>query len=253
MKLRSEQFFSLAEQGIQDASLQKNLAVFRDLVPDARDKAIARMEDYAEHRQELKQIKNATLANLGHYLEQFEKNLLATGGHLHWARSTEDLNNIVVDLCRQANAKNIVKGKSMVSEECGLLQALIAAGFDTVETDLGEYIIQLAEEPPSHITGPAIHKTFAQVVELFRQHHPLGERELDTTKKVMAEARTVLRDKFIKADVGITGANYFIAETGTVGLVTNEGNGDLCSSLPNIHIVVTSIEKVVPDFATAMA
>jgi len=253
LKVRSQQFFPLAEQGIHDASLQKNLAVFRDFVPGAREKAIARMEDYAEHRQELKQIKNATLANLGHYLEEFEKNLIDAGGQLHWASGPNDLNNIVVELCREAGARNIVKGKSMVSEECGLLQALVEAGFDTVETDLGEYIIQLAEEPPSHITGPAIHKTFEQVVDLFQQHHDLGERELDTTKKVMAEARNVLRDKFINADVGITGANYLIAATGTVGLVTNEGNGDLCSTLPKVHIVVTSIEKVVPDFAAAMA
>jgi len=253
VKLRSNDFFPLAEQGIRDASLQKNLAVFRDFVPDARAKAIARMEAYPERRQALKQLKNATLANLGYYLQQFEENCIATGGQVHWASNAQDLINIVVDLCRAVDAKRIVKGKSMVSEECGFLQALEDAGFDTVETDLGEYIIQLAEEPPSHITGPAIHKNFEQVVDLFRTYHDLGERELDTTKQVMAEARTVLRDKFIHADVGITGSNYIIANTGTVGLVTNEGNGDLCSSLPKVHIVVTSIDKVVPDITAALA
>lgn len=253
MKLRSEQFYRLAEQGMRDKSLQKNLAVFRDFVPGAREKAIARVENYSQHRHELKQVKNATLANLSDHLAEFEKNLLLRGGCIHWAETADDLNKIVVAICQAANARNIVKGKSMISEECGLLQSLQDAGFDTVETDLGEYIIQLAGEPPSHITGPAIHKTFDQVVDLFQQHHPLGERELDTTQKVMAEARFVLRDKFINADIGITGANYLIADTGTVGLVTNEGNGDLCSTLPKIHIVVTSIEKVVPDFKTAMA
>ena len=253
MKLRSTEFFSLAEIGIHDPSLQKNLGVFRDFVPGAREKAIGRMENYAALRQQLKQIKNYVLANLGDYLEKFESQVIAAGGHVHWARNAEDLNNIVINLCRAQNARTIVKGKSMVSEECGLLHALTDSGFDTVETDLGEYIIQLAQEPPSHITGPAIHKTFDQVVELFQQHHHLGERHLSDTKTVMAEARTVLREKFLNADVGITGANYLIAETGTVGLVTNEGNGDLCSTLPKTHIVVTSIDKVVPDFNTAMA
>ena len=253
MKLRSNEFFPLAEQGIKDASLQKNLAVFRDFVPDARAKAITRMENYPHRRQTLKQVKNAALANLAAYLEQFEQHCTRAGGQVHWASNAEQLNGIVIDICRSVQARTIVKGKSMVSEECALLAALVDAGFDTVETDLGEYIIQLADEPPSHITGPAIHKTFEQVVDLFQEHHQLGQRELDTTKKVMAEARTILRDKFVHADVGITGANYLIADTGTVGLVTNEGNGDLSSSLPKVHIVITSIEKVVPNYASAMA
>jgi L-lactate dehydrogenase complex protein LldF len=253
MKLRSNQFFPLAEKGMADKALQRNMAVFRDLIPAAREKAVARLEDYPSKRQELKRVKNATLDKLPQYLEQFEQNLLRNGGQIHWAETADDLNRTVIDICRTANAKNIVKGKSMVSEETGLLTALTQAGLNTVETDLGEYIIQLAEEPPSHIIGPAIHKTFEQVVDLFKQHHNLRERELDSVKKVMAEARSVLRDKFLTADVGITGANYLVANTGTVGLVTNEGNGDLCSTLPKIHIVVTSIEKVVPDMNAAMA
>lgn len=253
MKQRSDQFFPLAEKGMQDASLQKNLSVFRDYIPKARDKAVGRMERYPQSRQALKKAKDDILNALPQYLSQFEQNVNDSGGHVHWACTGDDLNQIVLDICRQAKAKNIVKGKSMISEETGLLHALESAGFETVETDLGEYIIQLADEPPSHIIGPAIHKTVDQVIELFKQHHQLGDRDIDTPKKIMAEARTVLRDKFLKADVGITGANYLIADSGTIGLVTNEGNGDLSSTLPNTHIVVTSIEKVVPNFETAMA
>lgn len=253
MKLKSQQFINAANQGMKDPDLQRTLKFFRNYVPDARAKAIARMENYDALRQQIKQQKNTILDNLGHYLRQFEEQVQSRGGKVHWAETADDLNQIVLTICREKNAKNVVKGKSMVSEETGLLHSLESNGFNTVETDLGEYIIQLADEPPSHITGPAIHKSVEQVIDLFKQHHQLGERELDTPKSVMAEARTVLREKFIQADVGITGANYLIAETGTVGLVTNEGNGDLSSTLPNTHIVVTSIEKVVPDFATAMA
>lgn len=253
MKIRSDQFFPLAQKGMNDASLQKNLSLFRNYIPQARLKAVGRMENYPQSRQDLKQIKNSVLNDLPKYLQQFETKVQQSGGHVHWASTPDDLNDIVLSLCRDVGAKNIVKGKSMISEETALLHALENAGFDTVETDLGEYIIQLAEEPPSHIIGPAIHKTVEQVIDLFKQHHDFGDRDISTPKKIMAEARNVLREKFINADVGITGANYLIADSGTVGLVTNEGNGDLCSTLPKTHIVVTSIEKVVPDFNAAMA
>ncbi len=253
MDVKSEQFLEGAAKGLADPNLQKTLGVFRNFAPLARAKTVERMENFAELKQWAKQAKDHALDNLAEHLIIFEEQVKQQGGHVHWAETPEQLNAIVLDICRAQNAKKVVKGKSMISEECQLLAALTEAGLETIETDLGEYIIQLAEEPPSHIIGPAIHKTVEQVVALFRQHHDMGERSLDTPKQIMAEARAMLREHFLTADVGITGANYLIAETGTVGLVTNEGNGDLCSTLPNTHIVVTSIEKVVPDFATAMA
>ncbi|GAB1261114.1 LutB/LldF family L-lactate oxidation iron-sulfur protein [Aurantivibrio plasticivorans] len=246
-------FVARADIGLSDAPLQKNLSIFRNFSPLARAKTLARMDNVEQLRAWTKERKNFALDNLADLLEQFEAEVTKLGGQVHWAETTDDLNQIVIDICKQRQAEKIVKGKSMVSEEAQLTHALIDAGFDTLETDLGEYIIQLAEEPPSHIIGPAIHKTFEQVVELFEQHHPLGERDLPDAKAVMFEARQLLREKFLEADIGITGANYLIAESGTVGLVTNEGNGDLCSSLPKTHIVVTSIDKIVPDFDTAMA
>jgi len=154
----------------------------------------------------------------------------------------------VLDICRRAGAKMVAKGKSMVGEEIAVNDALEAAGFEVVETDLGEYIIQIAHEPPSHIIAPAVHKTRAQIARLFEDlHHQPGlTRPLETVPQIVDEARQILRDKFLSADVGITGANFLIAETGSTVIVTNEGNGDLSATLPRVHIVLASIEKVVP-------
>ncbi|NNF96662.1 MAG: lactate utilization protein, partial [Halobacteria archaeon] len=163
--------------------------------------------------------------------------------------------DIIVGLCRQAHAKKVTKGKTMVGEEVGLNEALQQAGISPIETDLGEYIIQLAEEPPSHIIAPAIHKTREQITALFKQHHARYglTQPLETVPAIVNEARQVLRQEFIQADVGITGANLLIAATGSTVLVTNEGNGDLTASLPRVHIVIASIEKVVPTLEDATA
>ncbi len=253
MDVRSQEFIARSNDGMADPSLQKNLGIFRHFSPIVRQKAVNNLDDFEGLRQWTKEAKDKTLENLGKHLATFEKNVIASGGQVHWAQTPEDANAIIVEICRQKNAKNIAKGKSMISEEIALNDALRKNNFNPIETDLGEYIIQLANEPPSHIIGPAIHKTFEQVVDLFQKYHDLGPRNLDSVKSVMKEARGILRNQFLSADVGITGANYLIAETGTVGLVTNEGNGDLVSTLPKTHIVLTSIEKVVPDFKTAMA
>jgi L-lactate dehydrogenase complex protein LldF len=186
-------------------------------------------------------------------LERFESHAIASGGHVHWARTPEEARDIVVGICRAANAQCITKGKSMVGEEVGINDALEELGAEVVETDLGEYIIQLAKEPPSHIIAPAIHKTKNQITDLFHQHHQKYGLNKPVTEipDIVNEARKVLRDKFVSADVGITGANFLIAETGSTVIVTNEGNGDLTSTLPRVHIVTTSIEKVVPTLEDA--
>jgi len=204
-------------------------------------------------REEAKVLKNHVLENLDHYLLAYEASVQKNGGQVHWANSSADANDIIVDICKSVNAKTVTKGKSMVGEEANLNGALQEAGLEPIETDLGEYIIQLAKEAPSHIIAPAIHKTKEQVSDLFHEHHAkygLTEKLIDRTALVN-EARTVLREKFRAADVGITGANFLIAETGQHVLVTNEGNGDLTSNLPRVQIVIVGIEKVVPTLEDA--
>ena len=215
---------------------------------DRRLAAVGSLPEYESMRRTAREIKEHTLHHLDYYLERFEQRVQEHGGHVHWASTPAEACAIVIDICRAADAKQVTKGKSMVAEEIALNDALEAAGFEPIETDLGEYIIQLADEPPSHIIAPAIHKTKDQISDLFHTHHAkygLNERQTEPTALVN-EARTVLREKFQTADVGITGANFLVAETGSSVIVTNEGNGDLTNTLPNVHIVTAGIEKVVP-------
>jgi len=218
----------------------------------ARARARAEMPEFDALRDRARDLKNHTLANLGDYLEQYEANVIADGGHVHWAETAEDARRIVLDICQSAGAKTVNKGKSMISEECGINDHLEAHGIQPVETDLGEYIIQLRGEAPSHIIAPAIHVTLPEIEALFREKHagldPGRRLELDT---MLAEARAVLREKYFSAEVGITGANMLIAETGQSVVVTNEGNGDLTQSLAGVHIVTASIEKIVPTLDDA--
>ncbi len=218
-----------------------------------RRRAVEGLPEFEALRVAGREIKEHTLSHLDYYLEHFEERVAASGGTVHWADSAQDACRIVVDLCRNAEARHVTKGKSMVGEEIGINEALEAAGIERMETDLGEYIIQLAGEPPSHIIAPAVHKTRQQVSELFHRHHgPLGYTEVQSEVAALVdEARQVLRDKFLDADVGITGANFLVAETGSVVLVTNEGNADLTNTLPRVHIVTAGIEKVVPTLEDA--
>ena len=248
MKSTSRYFNRNAHRAIQNTTLQTALLRIKPGFVDHRSKALENLPDADELRTRAKEIKERALARLDEYLVEFEANVNANGGQVHWAETARQANDVVVELCRQANACSVIKGKSMVGEETGLNEALESAGLETIETDLGEYIIQLAEEPPSHIIAPAIHKTRGQIAELFRQFHDRQEYPgaLESVADIVNEARAVMRQKYIAADVGITGANFLVADTGTAVLVTNEGNGDLCSSLPDTHIIVTGIEKVVP-------
>jgi L-lactate dehydrogenase complex protein LldF len=202
-----------------------------------------------------REVKNHTLANLDFYLEQFEAKVVEHGGQVHWARDAAEANRIVLAICRSVNARCVTKGKSMISEEIGLNEFLSANGVQPVETDLGEYIIQLRHEHPSHIIAPALHLNRDQVADIFHASHgPYGFTERrEEPRDLLDEARQVLRQKFLSAGVGITGANFCIAETGTTVIVTNEGNGDLTQSLPRVHIALTSIEKVVPTLEDVSA
>jgi L-lactate dehydrogenase complex protein LldF len=217
-----------------------------------RAAAIAAWPEFPAARELGRDIKDHVIENLAHYLVEFEKNALAAGTKVHWARSGAEACEIVVDICRKAKAKSVTRAKSMLGEEIGLPHALEAAGLERVETDLAEHIIQLAGDPPSHIVWPALHKTREQVAELFRTHHR-DPGALASVEAMVASARRQLREKFMAADVGISGANFLIADNGAVCTVTNEGNAELTTTPPRIHIVTAGIEKLVPSTTHAMA
>jgi len=241
---------------LKDVTLQASLGkLTREGLVARRAKAVAEFPEFQALREEGRRIKDHVLAHLDFYLERYEAAVTKAGGKVHWARDAAEACEIVVGLCRAANAKTVARGKSMVGEEVGVADALEESGHHVVETDLGEYIIQLAHEPPSHIIVPAVHKTKAQVAQLFAAAHSdkgiTGDR--DSIAALVDEARRVLREQFFRADVGITGANFLIAESGSHIIVTNEGNGDLTSTLPRVHIVTAGIERVVPTLEDASA
>jgi L-lactate dehydrogenase complex protein LldF len=246
VQVESQSFLEKAGAALADRDkVQRRdlLALFTPLVRNAAMDSFGKFESQREH---LRRIRQHTLDNLDHYLDQFEQQALLNGNEVHYALDGEQLNSIVLDICQRHNARRIAKGKSMVTEETDLAGHLHRAGLAVMETDLGEYIIQQAGETPSHIVGPALHKSKQEIGELFREKHDLGERELDEIPQLVQEARGVLREHFLKAEVGIIGANALIAENGYSLLVTNEGNGDLCANLPPVLIVCTTLDRVLP-------
>lgn len=246
MKQKSRQFLDNAHEALANPTLQQNMGVLGVLLPLVRDNAIAQLGQFQQLRQYMKSVRDHALDNLDHYLRQYEEQVVLNGGHVHWARDSDELNTIVLQICQRHQAREIAKGKSMITEETGLTEHLEKAGLRVTETDLGEYIMQLADQPPGHIVGPALHLSVDEIRELFMEHHDLGPRELADPPAMVQEARGVLRERFLKADVGIIGANALIAENGSSMLVTNEGNGDLGSCLPKVQIVCTSIDRVLP-------
>jgi L-lactate dehydrogenase complex protein LldF len=246
------QFKENAHEALTNDRLQKAMSFSHNFV-NRRAAAAARLPEFEALRDSAKAIKDHTLAHLDLYLEAYETKVRESGGHVHYAQDAEEARKIIIDLCRAMGAKSATKGKSMIAEEIGLNAALEAAGIEPMETDLGEYIIQLRGESPSHIIAPAIHLTAKDVEQEFRKAHGdlLPERSLAEPEQLLAEARGVLRAKFLSADVGITGANFLVAETGTSIIVTNEGNGDLTQTMPEAHIVIASLEKIVPTLEDA--
>ena len=237
-----------AHKALGDEQLQEALGNLRHGFTERRAKARDKLPEFDALRDAARDIKNHTLEHLDLYLERYESKVTAQGGQVHWCATAEDARRTILDICRSVDAKLVTKGKSMVAEEIGLNDYLEANGVTPAETDLGEYIIQLRNEPPSHIIAPAVHLTKAQVEADFRKNHSElpPERSLVEPEALVQEARTMLRQKYLDADVGITGANFLIAETGSSIIVTNEGNGDLTQCLPKVHIVIASLEKVVP-------
>jgi L-lactate dehydrogenase complex protein LldF len=252
MEVLSGNFKSASRTALLDEDLRSALDGAEGGFVDTRARAISKLRNFESFRTYGMEVKNHTIKHLGHYLEQFESNVLKSGGHVHWARNGEEANRIVLDICEKAEARKVIKGKSMVSEEAATNNSLEQHGYEVLETDLGEYIIQLAREFPSHIIAPAIHMSKQKVTDLFHKHHSrLGyDAKVTEHEEIVNEARQILRQHFCSADVGITGANFLVAKTGSVVVVTNEGNGDLTATLPKVHIVTASIEKVIPDLVS---
>lgn len=253
MEQSAGSFETRAVQAIADGDLQSSLGALRRGFVGNRAKAVADFPDFEVLRTQGAAIKDHVLANLGVYLERYEKAVTSRGGQVHWARDASEACSIIRDICRKANARTVTKGKSMVSEEIGLNAVLEAEGLEVLETDAGEYIVQLAGEAPSHIVMPTVHKTVEQISELFAEKHKrFGLPKTSDPAELIGQIRSVLRKKFFTADVGITGANFLIAETGSNIIVTNEGNGDLTSTLARVHVVTVGIEKVVPTVNDAV-
>jgi L-lactate dehydrogenase complex protein LldF len=251
-KASMAQFRSQATIAIEDIRLQSALEGATGRFRSHRNVAVDTFPDADALRDHFKAIRATTLAQLAGHLETFEHNALANGAQVHWARDAAEANHIVTEIAGRRGVELVAKTKSMTTEEIHLNQALQEAGIEPVETDLGEWILQLAGETPYHILAPAIHKTKAQVAELFSRESgkQLSANEIPA---LTSEARRLLREKFLAAGMGVTGANIGIAETGSIVLVTNEGNAEMVTSLPPVHLVVMGIEKIAPTWDDAAA
>ena len=239
---------------LADVVLQGNLKNAKYKFVDGRARAITELDDFEGTRDAGRDIRDRVLADLDLWLERFERQATATGASVLWAKDGAEVCRHVVDIARRHGVKKAIKSKSMLSEESGLNQALEAAGVQPVETDLGEYILQIANnEPPSHIIAPVMHKGLEEVADLFHKVHAKPRKT--EIPALTREAREVLREHFVSAEMGISGGNFLVAETGSVALVTNEGTGRMVTTLPRLHVVITGIEKVIPtleDLTTLM-
>jgi L-lactate dehydrogenase complex protein LldF len=243
----SPDFPAAAKGLLEDAQLRKNVRHATDVIQAKRAQVVAEQTDWQQLREAGRAIREHTLQHLDVYLERFEANCRRAGGQVHWARNAHEASQIVVSLVRQTNARDVIKIKTMTSEEVRLNDALEAAGIRAYETDLAELIIQLGRDSPSHIVVPALHKNRQQVREIFARE--MGLPDLGDRPQDLADAaRKFLREKFLRIPVGVSGANFLIAETGGVCIVESEGNGRMCLTLPETLIAVAGIDKVVPRF-----
>ncbi|MET3697601.1 L-lactate dehydrogenase complex protein LldF [Bacillus oleivorans] len=250
IKIGDKPFHDHVEQELQNNFMRKAISSAQDSLRSRKIQATTADEnfgDWEEWRNAGAEIRRHTLENLDFYLEQLSEKVAELGGHVFFAQTAEDANQYIQSVIKQKNAKTIVKTKSMVTEEIGLNGVLENLGCEVIETDLGEYILQIDEDRPSHIIAPALHKNKEQVRDTYRQK--IGYKGTENPAELTAYTRKVLRDKFLHADVGITGCNFAVAETGTVTLVTNEGNANMVTSLPKTQISVMGMERIVPTWA----
>ncbi|MEV8565093.1 LutB/LldF family L-lactate oxidation iron-sulfur protein [Streptomyces sp. NPDC051322] len=246
-------FPKAAREAVHNETLRGNLRHATHTIRDKRAKAVAELADWAQLREAGKQIKDRTLRHLDEYLVQLEESVTAAGGTVHWAADAEEANRIVTGLVQATGEREVVKVKSMATQEIGLNEALEAAGISAYETDLAELIVQLGEDRPSHILVPAIHRNRGEIREIFARTmsewgRPAPEGLTDAPAELAEAARLHLREKFLRAKVGISGANFMVAETGTLVVVESEGNGRMCLTLPETLISVVGIEKIVPTW-----
>ncbi|MEU3400556.1 LutB/LldF family L-lactate oxidation iron-sulfur protein [Streptomyces filamentosus] len=244
-------FPEAAHEAVRDTTLRANLRHATHTIRDKRARAVAELADWAELREAGKHIKDRTLRHLDTYLVQLEEAVTAAGGTVHWAADAAEANRIVTDLVRATGECEVVKVKSMATQEIGLNEHLEAEGIRAYETDLAELIVQLGEDRPSHILVPAIHRNRGEIRDIFRAEmgrwgRPAPDGLSDSPAELAEAARLHLREKFLRAKVGISGANFMVAETGTLVVVESEGNGRMCLTLPETLISVVGIEKVVP-------
>jgi L-lactate dehydrogenase complex protein LldF len=242
-------FPAAAADALADSQLRSNLGRATATIRDKRAKVVAEVPDWQQLRAAGAAIKDDVLAHLDTYLVQLEQQVVANGGTVHWARDGDEANRIVTDLVRATGADEVVKVKSMATQEIGLNEALEAAGIAAIETDLAELIVQLGHDRPSHILVPAIHRNRREIREIFLREMRGVDPALTDDPSALAEAaRTYLRRKFLSAQVAISGANFAVAETGTLAVVESEGNGRMCLTLPRTLITVMGLEKIVPSW-----
>ncbi len=241
------EFMAASREALNSPNLQTALHRLGETLAAGNRTAFEKLPGSSLLRDKARAIKDHTLANLDQYIEQLERSVTALGGQVHFAADAADAQQIVAAIAKQAGVRKIVKSKSMVTEEIHLNHALEEAGFEVTETDFGEYIIQLAGERPSHIVAPVVHKTVEEVAEVMNRR--LNSNTPADAKELAQLARRILRVKFAESEMGITGGNFLVAETGTLVLITNEGNGRLTTTVPKIHVALVGIEKVIPKLS----
>jgi len=245
MQVQSMHFRARVGRKLADVGLQRNLRKLSTNFVAGRARAITELDDFEATRDDAIARRDLALADLDVWIERFERAATARGAIVLFAETPADASRLVVEIAKKHGARKVTKSKSMVTEEMALNRALEAAGIQPVETDLGEYILQINDnEPPSHIVAPVLHKGKDEVSDLFARVH--GRPRLTDIPQMTREAREVLRPHFLSSDMGVSGGNFLIAETGSVALFTNEGNEGMCTVLPPVHVVVTGIEKVLP-------
>ncbi len=246
IKIGNAAFEERADEALRDQNVQRAVPSAQERLQSVRLKAVSELDDWERWRDLGEEIRSHTIDNLDYYLTELSNNVAKRGGHVFFAETAEDANRYIEEVVRNKQAKKIVKSKSMVTEEIGLNPILEKAGCEVIETDLGEYIIQLDHDHPSHFLGPALHKTREQVKDIFSEKR--GYTGTEEPEELTQFAREQLRKEFLSADIGITGCNFAIANSGTVGIVTNEGNARLSTTVPKTQITVMGMERLVPSW-----
>lgn len=247
MKIGNAPFDKRTDEALGDPNIKRAVPAAQERLRTVRLAAVDELDDWEEWRSLGENIRSHTLENLDYYLHELSENVQKNGGHVFFAETAEEANRYIEKVVKEKNAKKIVKSKSMVTEEIGLNPVLEKAGCEVVETDLGEYIIQIDDnDPPSHFLAPALHKTKEQVRDIFAEKR--GYDQTEKPEELTMFARDQLRPEFLSADIGITGCNFAIADSGTIGIVTNEGNARLSTALPKTQITVMGMERLVPSW-----